>query len=397
MNNNDTNNNNDVNELINPSFINEEVPTEVLNAPVEAQTEVIEQPAVSPEVTTQAQGNSYKPYQANSNSPISKMLDEEEVTLADELAAEYMGNNFEKYYRSFNIAAFFFGILYYFYKKMLARGLIIYIVFVTCNVFLRSIINKGFITILLLVIFEIIVGKRANNAYTNKVDSSVRKIMADHPNESSENLKEICRKSGKGSFGFVIIGIIGVITLAFIGGTIRGLIEGKETPIPIPDSVTKIKKEDSIKKYIGTEYYNGKELIKDNEIILNDELEYIIPENYEIESIFDNDYSLTIHYLKYTYAYCGVKLYSIANFDNVNLLYDFENNKKHFDNEISFISNNIKWRRGNYSSADNKQDFFLYYAKINNKVYLARVTSTKKFNDVCTKNGEDFVKSIKAK
>ena len=130
---------------------------------------------------------------------------------------------------------------------------------------------------------------------------------------------------------------------------------------------------------------------------MNDELEYIIPENYEIESTFDNDYSLTIHYSKYTYSYCGVQLYSIANFDNVNLLYDFENNKKHFDNEISFISNNIKWRRGNYSSADNEHDYFLYYAKINNKVYLAWVFSTKKFNDICTKNGEDFIKSIKAK
>ena len=92
---------------------------------------------------------------------------------SDELISAYIGPNYDKIMkRPFNFAAFVFGSLYYFYRKMNAGGIIILIINALIAYFL-----KGYTICYALVGVHVLIGFITNRIYTNGAIRKINKLL----------------------------------------------------------------------------------------------------------------------------------------------------------------------------------------------------------------------------
>ena len=126
------------------------------------------------------------------------------------LLSSYIGLNYEKIRNgSFNFAAACLINLYFFYRKMYLIGFII----VVLNTIVSILFDLSFVVSIILFF---IVGIFTNQVYMIHVKSKIRKIKANNPNLSREELASLCSKEGGTSLGSAMLGILTVLVVSLV-------------------------------------------------------------------------------------------------------------------------------------------------------------------------------------
>ena len=139
----------------------------------------------------------------------------------DELVDAFIGKNVQDFkYGGFSWCSFWFGNIYFFYRKMwlLAFGLMILTIIV--NIFLSDLAN------IVIIIIDLYISFNFKKMYLDHAKEMVLEIKKQNPNASKEQLVSICSKKG----GTTIVPIILVIilygvSLYLLSGSIRSQIQ----------------------------------------------------------------------------------------------------------------------------------------------------------------------------
>ena len=139
----------------------------------------------------------------------------------DELVDAFIGKNVQDFkYGGFSWCSFWFGNIYFFYRKMwlLAFGLMILTIIV--NIFLSGLAN------IVIIIIDLYISFNFKKMYFDHAKEMVLEIKKQNPNASKEQLVSICSKKG----GTTIVPIILVIilygvSLYLLSGSIRSQIQ----------------------------------------------------------------------------------------------------------------------------------------------------------------------------
>ena len=141
----------------------------------------------------------------------------------EELLNAYAGKNAEKVYnRSWNWSAFFFGPVYYLYRKLWLEGAILFVINTIFNLLFKDVINSAislFISLVITVFVSILFCK----FYTNKANKKIDTILS--YNLSKEQTILECQRAGGTAtwvaavFGVLygILFVIMIISIFFYG------------------------------------------------------------------------------------------------------------------------------------------------------------------------------------
>lgn len=136
-----------------------------------------------------------------------------------QLMKDFTGNNYPKLLvKTINWSAFFFGFLYFFYRRMIALGLllaiiqtVIYNMIINAVVTMKlSILETFLINIVIYILIGLIVGLCFKNIYENHAKRKIKKVLAYNKNESFENIRvQVARIGGTNiAAPFAYIGIL---------------------------------------------------------------------------------------------------------------------------------------------------------------------------------------------
>ena len=218
-----------------------------------------------------------------------------EAVNSDDLIKAYVGPNYDLMIkRLFNFGAFFFTVLYYFYRKMILNGLLI--------MFLQGVMVYFFPDKLYLVlIINVLCGLFTNRLYINFTARKINKIIKNNPGKSLPEIKGMCYALGGRSFKRVVIAIIWFILLlvpALLVLLLTGLAAGLMTylqgiNIKMPEiDLSSFMKEETV-LVIDGEYNGSLEVDKSSKI--SDEFDITIPKNFTKE-LMSNDYEYSYNY-----------------------------------------------------------------------------------------------------
>ncbi|MBP5678363.1 MAG: DUF2628 domain-containing protein [Bacilli bacterium] len=154
-----------------------------------------------------------------------------------DLLSTFMGYKYKEFGNGgFNVGAFFFGPIYFFYRKMILYGFIYYGVYTLLSRFINASIVG--------VAMEILAALFVNQIYVDYSVKKVEAIKAQHPGATHEELKELCRKKGGTSillavgasfvwFALLLVFVILYVILAYAGGkTLQGASIDNNKTIP---------------------------------------------------------------------------------------------------------------------------------------------------------------------
>ena len=142
-----------------------------------------------------------------------------EKPVEEELLECFVGNNYKDICDSpFNIGAFFFGIAYLFYRKMLliALGIMLIIIFLPIGLSYFTPLSLETTPSIVALAENILLAFFVNKIYINHAKKKVSKIQKKNPGKSVEDLKRICGRKGGTSIGAAILGTIGSLLIIFI-------------------------------------------------------------------------------------------------------------------------------------------------------------------------------------
>ncbi|WP_457640580.1 DUF2628 domain-containing protein [Persephonella sp.] len=133
--------------------------------------------------------------------------------------AEYYLNKFEKFEKgnavSWNWAAFFFGVLWMFYRKMYLYGLIAFFLIMIINIFLEVAKINPVISIGISLWLWIGFGMFGNYIYYIFVKNNISKLKAQYPDK--EKLIEVLKKKGGvNKFVLYFFGAVGIVYLLIL-------------------------------------------------------------------------------------------------------------------------------------------------------------------------------------
>lgn len=292
------------------------------------------------------------------------------------LLRSFIGNNYEKIVgvKSFNFPAFFLTSTYLLYRKMFLYGILCFIIeLIILNFFDINLISLG---------YKLLIGIFINKFYINHAKSKISNIKMKMKNCSFEEISQECAKKGGTSIIFVILGIT-IQIIMFILFVILSFLLGFATFF---SNLLKINNEDG---------FNGM-MFYDTDIVIKDEYSIEIPDGFSDKS---NDYSYEYVYSipEDSSASCEFSMnvpkeYSDAS-DLINQMADYysENEEKIETEEYSV--NDIKWYWFSYEDVFGKK--YYYATTKDDKVYLAKYESDKRYPDVCEEFREDIISSIK--
>ena len=215
--------------------------------PVEPQTPPVE-PSPSPATTTPTPVIGVEKNKVVSNEP--RVLSESEHK---QLMKDFTGNNYPKILvKTINWSAVFFGSLYFFYRRMIALGLLLMAIesvvynvinktLVTMNL---SILGKLFINIGIYILVGLIIGLCFKNIFVNHAKRKIKKVLAYNKNESFENIRvQVARIGGTNiAAPFAYIGVstllLPLILIFTIGSGVASMIDSIQSQLDISQSNT---------------------------------------------------------------------------------------------------------------------------------------------------------------
>lgn len=137
----------------------------------------------------------------------------------EELIDAYIGKNSQKIKKKvFSFSTFFFGVIYFFYRKMNKFASIWFLFNIVIGMLLNTFEN-GMLSLILTVVSSIpniVFAFMFKKIYMNKVQKEVDLIKKMNEGKTKEELVEICKKKGGTSKAAIIYGIIVFICIVFL-------------------------------------------------------------------------------------------------------------------------------------------------------------------------------------
>ena len=143
------------------------------------------------------------------------------------LVKEYVGKNYDKFYeKNFSLPAFFFGGLYFIYRKLIVEGIIFFLSMLILTDVFANIMQMA-IFIPTIILMALLLSFVFNSRYRTVVNKRVSRILKNNTEASESQLTEMARKQGGTSIIYVILLVI--IGGAIAGYTINAINKGFET------------------------------------------------------------------------------------------------------------------------------------------------------------------------
>lgn len=290
------------------------------------QTAVVENTNVTP--NTDREGP-YK-YVAKNNIALPE-YNEVDTTKVSDLIELYVGDKYSKFANTnFNIWAFLFGGVYFFYRKMILYGIIEILAFTVCTTCIESEYSY-LVPFLVSGLGAFIV----NDLYLNHCRQKIQNIINKNENPDVRIMK--CMKSGGSSIGYIFLGLF----LTFI---LFGL-------IVFSIGVDRIMKEVNNKFDFNFNIKNNEEELNETfngMLIRNDSFKYENIFNVQESNTFKKDEMFTkglslIKKDEESNKVCEINLYEITNYKNVNTLAYQMSQYYYKKDPIKIEKNNISW------------------------------------------------------
>ncbi len=317
------------------------------------------------------------------------------------LLSSYIGPNYEKIRSgSFNFAAAFLTNFYFFYRKMYLIGFIIVIL----NTIILILFNLGFIVSIILFF---VVGVFTNQIYMIHVKGKIRKIKADNPNLSREELANLCSKEGGTSLGSVMLGILTVFVVSLVFELL-----GFQTVIDSFENLSTDNREDTVNPETNADTFiipNDKDERLQNFDIL-DEMNIVLDTTNLIENSYIIDYRTNNFYRNSDSEYFYDFIHDSSNDDTdymCRAIFTKVRNYNSIEDIVAKLSNdyevlgvgsvlNINNILFEYFCVYNDDDTYLFFAhEDNNEVYLYSIISYGGFNDDdCLKYNLDVLSTL---
>ncbi len=302
---------------------------------------------------TDRQG-AYK-YVAKNNVTLSEYNEVDTAKVSD-LTELYVGDKYSKFANTnFNIWAFLFGGLYFFYRKMILYGIIEILAFTVCTTCIESEYSY-------LVPF-LVSGLGAflvNDLYLNHCRQKIQNII--NKNKSPDVIIMKCMKSGGASIGYVFLGIFISIILSCLIVFSIGIDRIMKEINNKFDFSFNIKNDDEENK---NEIFNGM-------LIRNDSFKYENIFNIQESNTFKKNETFTkglslIKKDEEGNKVCEINLYEITNYKNIDTL-AYQMSEYYYKKEpIKIEKNNISWYEFNGKFASSYSDIHL--TSKNQKIY----------------------------
>lgn len=301
-----------------------------------------------------------------------KVIRNEYVTEEDLLVA-YVGSNFEKIASTpFNIAAFFFGNLYLFFRKKILYGLVLFII--------QTVLSRFVNTFLVSIGIAIIIGVSFNGIYIKDAKNYIENLKKKNPTKSNAELRDICKKSGGVSFLYLIGGFFLSIFVGIVVSMVMVTLGFTQTNTSININIDDLINKNST-VYLGS-------VDKDKNININDKYTIEIP----TEFTKDNDNTSEISYKQDN---CNFALYKAAK----------ETNAKNLATQMSiyYLSvedvkttniNSIDWYY--VENQDGTETQYHYITSKNSEVYIFEYNTDTK-DKACMNAKDKVLNSIKNK
>ena len=240
----------------------------------------------------------------------------------DNLSKSFINKNYEKIINNkFNIHAFLFDEIYYFYRKMYIHAFIIILIKMLLLLFATTTSHVLIVYLILLIVLKIILGYVTNHIYLRFVKEQIRKLFNIY--SSSKIEKQAVKRGGTNKKLAIIITIIKVLIILLIVGTFIYCL-----------FLNKPKKESP--KY----EFNGK---INKQYVEDSVFDFAFPTSWEMDGSkaskkYDNgyckasiyealDYKKKEDFIKDFKAFYGINLESKIKLGNINWIYIQNNNK----------------------------------------------------------------------
>ena len=304
---------------------------------------------------------------------------------SDELISAYIGPNYDKIMkRPFNFAAFVFGSLYYFYRKMNTGGIIILIINALIAYFL-----KGYTICYALVGVHVLIGFVTNRIYSNGAIRKINKLLIDYGRNPLIEVKGMCRVYGGVSKARVFTAIVWLILLVFpvivISALILGVDKVTEYIEDLKQKIPEVKAPDIELPDLSLEskYEGG--------VIVSKESKLLDQFNIGIPSVFTPNENNNEYELDYTYksnkkklGNCSVSLRGVNGYINpktlINQMHDYYLDKNP-TNVIEQHVNRIIWYTFSYETND--ANVYVYTCVKGRIVYLFTYIDEKDSSNLC--------------
>ena len=319
------------------------------------------------------------------------------------LLSSYIGLNYEKIRNgSFNFAAACLINLYFFYRKMYLIGFII----VVLNTIVSILFDLSFVVSIILFF---IVGIFTNQVYMIHVKSKIRKIKANNPNLSREELASLCSKEGGTSLGSAMLGILTVLVVSLVFELL-----GFQTVIDTFENILIDNKEDTVNPTTSADTFiipNDKdERLQSFDIL--DEMNISIDTTNSIRNSYIIDYSANNFYRnsdsKYFYDFihnssnadtdymCRGVFVKVTNYNSIeDIITKLSNNYEVLGVGSVLSINNIIF---DYFFVYNYDDTYLFFFYLyNNEIYLYSIISYGGYtDDNCLKYNLDVLSTLES-
>lgn len=314
------------------------------------------------------------------------------------LVKEYVGKNYEKFYeKNFSLPAFFFGGLYFIYRKLIVEGIILFLsMLILVDVF-ANIMGQMVIFIPTIILMALAISLVFNTRYRTVVNKRVSRILKNNTEASEKQLIEMAKKQGGTSIIYVILLLI--IGGAIIGFTVNAINKGFETidkAVIYAEEYNKNKEEEEAKE----KDYKGLVLKADVSINIEDVIDVKVPSKFK--NITNEKYLYKYSYTEDQNAkYDNVDFYIevVEGFSNKQNLVDAILGYYQIDKEEVEINtiNDIEW---NTIVVNSEYGTYIYnVAEKEGKVYLYEyeIDNDVSGNEMAIKNYEKVMNSIKIK
>lgn len=346
----------------------------------------------------------------------------------EELLKSFIGKNYEKITtKSFNFPGFFFNSFYMFYRKMFGLGFLSSIII---SLILSLVLNfikldneilNIIIYIIAYLIIGCIIGLTVNKLYINYSKKKINKIKNSNQGKTTEELKNICIKSGGTSVGQIFLGFATVLITIIILMLILSLFLFKtlfSNMFPFFNNNMNYNDIPENGEYNDNEYdpdeeynryielaadgnYDGM-LYFDSDVDVTNEFTVNVPSIFENE-LYDTSYQYSYENQEETvsiFKTCSLSINALLGYKNAELLINnMANFYKEYGDETSDVTintiNNINWY--SFHKTDTIGKTYYYGTTKNDKVFLFEYDINEAADNKCEGYLEQIINSVESK
>lgn len=309
----------------------------------------------------------------------------------DTLIAEFIGPNYEKFFKRFNFSAFFFTTFYFAYRKMYLYALIEFSLFLFISHFFESSMISSWIFEL---IWSILIGIILNPLYRHFVKRKVRKIIWKNPDKSFEELREICIRKGGRSILSIFIWIAIYIAIVCVITAISILFEFSFSYFLFYTLLNLFQIAQNSTTPMENPTYEGV-LSYDTAVIMDDEFTMSVPSVFTDNSDYYN-YDYSFESGNGVFDECSAQLVKVDNFyqaDNlITQMAQYHNSETGSNTAFYTTVNDIEWYW--FSNTDSFGTTYYYATSQGNQLYLFTYEEQESADTSCDSYREEILNSI---